>query len=141
MTPSSAANGWERSRVSRPIACLYIGSASKRLAPGMRLGWMIPPSWLSWSLISAKAIEDAGSETSGQLALADFIARGELERHLRRMRLRYAQRHRTLMAALERELPRWRPHRFAGGLKHEFGIAVQGPRELPHTSPSSSVSR
>jgi len=76
----------------------------------MRLGWMTPPSWLSWSLISAKAIEDAGSEISGQLALADFIARGELERHLRRMRLRYAHRHRTLREALARELPRWRPH-------------------------------
>ena len=73
-----------------PDRVLYIGSASKRLAPGMRLGWMLPPSWLSWALISAKAIEDAGSEISGQLALADFIARGELERHLRRMRLRYA---------------------------------------------------
>ncbi len=99
-----------------PDRVLYIGSASKRLAPGMRLGWMTPPSWLSWSLISAKAIEDAGSEISGQLALADFIARGELERHLRRMRLRYAHRHRTLREALARELPRWRPHQFAGGL-------------------------
>ena len=99
-----------------PDRVLYIGSASKRLAPGMRLGWMTPPSWLSWSLISAKAIEDAGSEISGQLALADFIARGELERHLRRMRLRYAHRHRTLVATLARELPRWRPHQSAGGL-------------------------
>ncbi len=99
-----------------PDRVLYIGSASKRLAPGMRLGWMTPPSWLSWSLISAKAIEDAGSETSGQLALADFIARGELERHLRRMRRRYAQRHSTLVTALTRELPQWRPRRFAGGL-------------------------
>jgi GntR family transcriptional regulator/MocR family aminotransferase len=99
-----------------PDRVLHIGSASKRLVPGLRLGWMTPPSWLSWSLISAKAIEDAGSEASGQLALADFIARGELERHIRRMRLRYAQRHRTLLAALERELPRWRARRFAGGL-------------------------
>ena len=42
-----------------PDRVLYIGSASKRLTPGMRLGWMLPPSWLSWALISAKAIEDA----------------------------------------------------------------------------------
>ena len=39
-----------------PDRVLYIGSASKRLTPGMRLGWMLPPSWLSWALISAKAI-------------------------------------------------------------------------------------
>jgi GntR family transcriptional regulator/MocR family aminotransferase len=99
-----------------PDRVLYIGSASKRLAPGMRLGWMLPPSWLSWALISAKAIEDAGSEIAGQLALADFIARGELERHLRRMRLRYAQRRQTLLAALERELPDWHPCGGTGGL-------------------------
>jgi GntR family transcriptional regulator/MocR family aminotransferase len=99
-----------------PDRVLYIGSASKRLAPGMRLGWMLTPSWLSWALISAKAIEDAGSEITGQLALADFIARGELERHLRRMRLRYAQRRETLLRALAREFPGWRPRESAGGL-------------------------
>jgi GntR family transcriptional regulator/MocR family aminotransferase len=99
-----------------PDRVLYIGSASKRLAPGMRLGWMLPPSWLSWALITAKAIEDAGSEVASQLALADFINRGELERHLRRMRLRYEQRRATLLAALARELPAWRASDSGGGL-------------------------
>jgi len=99
-----------------PDRVLYIGSASKRLAPGLRLGWMLPPSWLAWSLISAKAIEDGGSEIPGQLALADFIARGELERHLRRARRLYAQRRDSLLATLARELPAWRPRRSAGGL-------------------------
>jgi GntR family transcriptional regulator/MocR family aminotransferase len=99
-----------------PDRVLYIGSASKRLAPGMRLGWMLPPSWMSWALITAKAIEDAGSEVAGQLALADFIARGELERHLRSMRRRYRQRGRHLVDALTRELPGWQPSPGAGGL-------------------------
>ncbi len=99
-----------------PDRVLYIGSASKRLTPGMRLGWMLLPSWLSWALISAKAIEDAGSEVTGQLALADFIARGELERHLRRMRLRYAEGRAALLLALSRELPSWRPSPVADAL-------------------------
>ena len=99
-----------------PDRVLYIGSASKRLTPGMRLGWMLPPSWLAWGLISAKAIEDAGSEIAGQLALADFIACGDLERHLRRMRLRYAKRRETLLAAIARVFPGWRPHGGGGGL-------------------------
>lgn len=99
-----------------PDRVLYIGSASKRLAPGMRLGWMLPPSWLSWALISAKAIEDAGSEVAGQLALADFIVRGELERHLRRMRLRYQQRRARLLASLADQLPTWRPMGAGDGL-------------------------
>ena len=99
-----------------PDRVLYIGSASKLLTPGMRLGWMLPPSWMSWALISAKAIEDAGSEVTGQLALADFIARGELERHTRRMRLRYAQRRQALVAALARQLTDWEPSPARGGL-------------------------
>jgi GntR family transcriptional regulator/MocR family aminotransferase len=90
---------------------------------------MLPPSWLSWALISAKAIEDAGSEIAGQLALADFIARGELERHLRRMRLRYAQRRQTLLGALARDLPDWRPCGSAGGL-HQL-IVLPGHVDEP----------
>ena len=99
-----------------PDRVLYIGSASKRLTPGMRLGWMLPPSWLSWALISAKAIEDAGSEVAGQLALADFISRGEFERHLRRMRLQYRQRRAKLLATLAHELPSWAPMATVDGL-------------------------
>jgi GntR family transcriptional regulator/MocR family aminotransferase len=88
-----------------PERVLYIGSASKRLAPGMRLGWMLVPSWLTWQLIGAKAVEDGGSEVFGQLALSDFIERGELDRHTRRMRLRYQHRRQTLLRALARWLP------------------------------------
>jgi GntR family transcriptional regulator/MocR family aminotransferase len=99
-----------------PERVLYIGSASKRLAPGMRLGWMLIPSWLSWQLISAKAIEDGGSEVVGQLALRDFIERGELDRHVRRMRLRYQQRRDALLDALVRWLPQGRPSGASAGL-------------------------
>jgi GntR family transcriptional regulator / MocR family aminotransferase len=101
---------YDRTRVGAlqglaPERVAYIGSASKRLVPGMRLGWMLTPSWLGWPLISVKAIEDRGSEAIGQLALHDFIARGELDRHLRRMRLRYQRRREALIEALERHVP------------------------------------
>lgn len=88
-----------------PERIVYVGSASKRLAPGMRLGWMLLPSWLTWELTAAKTIEDCGSEIVGQLALHDFIARGELDRHVRRMRLRYERRRSALLGALERWMP------------------------------------
>jgi GntR family transcriptional regulator/MocR family aminotransferase len=88
-----------------PERTVYIGSASKRLFPGMRLGWLLTPSWLAWQLISAKAVEDGGSEVLGQLALADFIARGELDRHVRRMRATYRERRVVLLDALARRLP------------------------------------
>lgn len=99
-----------------PERVAYIGSASKRLVPGMRLGWMLAPSWLGWPLISVKAIEDRGSEAIGQLALHDFIARGELDRHLRRMRLRYQRRREALMESLARHLPQARVAEGAAGL-------------------------
>lgn len=99
-----------------PERVLYIGSASKRLAPGMRLGWMLMPTWLTWQLIALKAVEDGGSEVVGQLALCDFIERGELDRHVRRMRLRYQQRRRALLRALERWLPECQPSGTEAGL-------------------------
>lgn len=99
-----------------PERVAYIGSASKRLAPGMRLGWALLPSWLAWPLLEAKAVEDAGSEAIGQLALCDFIERGELDRHLRRTRLRYQRRREALIAALARWLPAARPGESAAGL-------------------------
>lgn len=99
-----------------PERVLYAGSASKRLAPGMRLGWLLTPSWLSWQLTAGKAIEDAGSEAIGQLALADFLARGELDRHLRRMRLIYARRRQALVDALARRMPQARPLGRPGGI-------------------------
>ena len=91
-----------------PEQIVYIGSASKRLAPAMRLGWMLLPSWLTWEMTAAKTIEDAGSEVIGQLALRDFIVRGELDRHIRRMRLVYQRRRESLLEALDRWLPELR---------------------------------
>jgi GntR family transcriptional regulator / MocR family aminotransferase len=99
-----------------PERVVHIGSASKRLAPGMRLGWMLMPSWLTWALVSTKAIEDGGSEIVGQLALRDFIARGELDRHMRRMRMRYQQRREALLTALARWLPQAQADGAAAGL-------------------------
>jgi GntR family transcriptional regulator/MocR family aminotransferase len=99
-----------------PERVAHIGSASKRLAPGMRLGWMLLPSWLVWPLASAKAIEDSGSEVLGQLALRDFIQRGELDRHIRRSRLRYRRRREALLSGLERQLPELTMAEGAAGL-------------------------
>lgn len=97
-----------------PERVLHIGSASKRLTPAMRLGWMLVPSWLTWQLSTAKAVHDGGSETVGQLALRDFILRGELDRHLRRMRALYRRRRDVLLESLTRWLPDARPGGLAG---------------------------
>jgi GntR family transcriptional regulator/MocR family aminotransferase len=104
-----------------PERVCHIGSASKRLAPGVGLGWMLSPSWLTGALTFEKGLADGGSPALDQLAMADFVARGELERHLRRMRLRYRERRDALVAALSRSLPDARVRGVAAGL---FALAV-----------------
>jgi len=99
-----------------PERVLYCGSTSKRLAPGMRLGWLLMPPWLAWQLTAAKAVEDSGSEVIGQLALCDFIARGEFDRHVRRMRRRYQARREALLGALAHWLGETQAGRDEAGL-------------------------
>jgi GntR family transcriptional regulator / MocR family aminotransferase len=135
---------------------VYIGSASKRLAPAVRLGWMLTPSWLTWPLTATLAVEAGGGDAIAQLALRDFVQRGELDRHLRRMRARYERRRACLLAALARELPAVRArHEPAAGLfvladlpdeldegalvagAAELGVGVEG-LELHRFEPSGS---
>jgi GntR family transcriptional regulator/MocR family aminotransferase len=88
-----------------PERVCHIGSVSKRLAPGLRLGWALSPSWLTGALTYEKAVADGGSPVLDQLALADLIARGELDRHLRRTRLTYARRRDCLVTAVAATIP------------------------------------
>ena len=91
-----------------PERVIYAGCASKVLAPSLRLGWLVPPQALTRRIAMEKALDDLGTSALEQLALADFLERGELDRHLRRMRPRYRARRDALIAALARELPSWR---------------------------------
>jgi GntR family transcriptional regulator/MocR family aminotransferase len=88
-----------------PERVVYCGSASKTLAPAMRLGWLVLPDALADAVAGEKALDDMGSPVLEQLALADFLEAGELDRHLRRMRPRYRARRVALVEALARELP------------------------------------
>jgi GntR family transcriptional regulator / MocR family aminotransferase len=99
-----------------PHRVVYAGTASKILAPGLRLGWVAVPDRLLGPIATAKLAFDQGSAAIDQLALADFIARGELDRHLRRMRGIYRRRRDAMLAALARHLPDARPEGASAGL-------------------------
>jgi GntR family transcriptional regulator/MocR family aminotransferase len=88
-----------------PERVCQIGSTSKRLAPGIRIGWTLSPSWLSGALTYEQAVLGVAPPVLMQLALADFITRGELDRHLRRMRARYGAARERLLAALAAAVP------------------------------------
>jgi GntR family transcriptional regulator / MocR family aminotransferase len=88
-----------------PERICQIGDVSKRLAPGVALGWVLSPSWLTGALTYERALSDSGPPMLDQLALADFIRQGELDRHLRRMRLSYRPRREAIVSELARVLP------------------------------------
>jgi 2-(1,2-epoxy-1,2-dihydrophenyl)acetyl-CoA isomerase len=99
-----------------PERVVYAGSVSKTLAPALRLGWLVVPERLIAELARAKAEDDLGTPVLEQLALADFLERGQLDRHLRRTRLTYRRRRDALIEALARHLPDARPSGIAAGL-------------------------
>jgi GntR family transcriptional regulator/MocR family aminotransferase len=94
----------------------YAGSTSKTLAPGMRLGWLIPPARLHADLVEAKYASDLGSPALPQLVLARLIASGELEQHIRLVRKRQRSRRDALLLALRDHLPAARVQGVAAGL-------------------------
>jgi GntR family transcriptional regulator/MocR family aminotransferase len=108
-----------------PERVAYLGSASKVLAPALRIGWIVLPSGLEQDLAEEKGWADAGSPLLGQLALADLIERGELDRHLRRVRASYRRRRDLLIAGVRDHFPGVRVLGVAAGLH----VAVQ-PRGL-----------
>jgi GntR family transcriptional regulator / MocR family aminotransferase len=101
---------------SAPGLVAYAGSTSKTLAPGMRLGWLIPPARLRADLVEAKYASDLGSPALPQLVLARLIASGELEQHIRLVRKRQRGRRDALLGALRAHLPAARVQGVAAGL-------------------------
>ena len=108
--PVGAMQGLDPDRVA------YAGTASKTLAPGFRLGWLVLPQDLVAPFAEAKLLADRGSPILDQLTFADFLGRGEFDRHLRRMRPVYRSRRDALLAALARDLPELEPAGIAAGL-------------------------
>jgi GntR family transcriptional regulator / MocR family aminotransferase len=107
-----------------PDRIVYAGSASKTLAPALRLGWLVVPPWLLDAVADGKDLDDCGTARIEQYAFASFLARGELDRHLRRMRAHYRRRRDLLVAALADALP--------GATIRGISAGLHVTVELPH---------
>jgi GntR family transcriptional regulator / MocR family aminotransferase len=88
-----------------PDRVVYVGSTSKTLAPGLRIGWMVLPANLVGPVTLSKGLADTGSSVMDQIAFAKLLASGGYDRHLRQMRRRYLTRRNALLRALARYLP------------------------------------
>ncbi|MFL5515423.1 MAG: PLP-dependent aminotransferase family protein [Gemmatimonadales bacterium] len=104
-----------------PEHIVYAGTASKTLAPALRLGWLVVPDRLLAAVQQHQRQMDFGVSRIDQHAFADFLGRGELDRHLRRMRVRYRARRDALVEALTTAMPEARVHGISAGLH----VAVQ----------------
>ncbi len=88
-----------------PDRIVYGGTASKTLAPALRIGWIVVPPRLLEAVKHQQLLADRGGPRIEQHGFAEFLVRGELDRHLRRMRCRYRARRDALVEALRRSLP------------------------------------
>ena len=103
-------------QTAAPGHVAYAGTTSKTLAPGMRLGWLVPPARLHADLVEAKHAADLGSPALPQLVLARLIATGELEQHIRTVRKRQRTRRDALLGVLREQLPEARVQGVPAGL-------------------------
>jgi GntR family transcriptional regulator/MocR family aminotransferase len=99
-----------------PDRVVYLGTASKTLAPALRLGWLVAPPALAAEIARARWAIDSGGPAINARAYARLLAVGAVDRHLRRTRREYRERRDRLVDALESRLPECRVTGVAAGL-------------------------
>ncbi|MBP0621878.1 MULTISPECIES: PLP-dependent aminotransferase family protein [unclassified Cupriavidus] len=88
-----------------PDGVIYMGSFSKILAPGMRLGYVIAPPELHFKLCQAKQASDLHTPTFTQRVAYETVRDGLLDRHIPTIRELYSKQCQTMLDALKRHMP------------------------------------
>lgn len=84
---------------------IYLGTFSKIVAPGLRLGWMVTTSEVVKKLAAVKQSSDLLSSQTGQIALVKFLETGILPAHLEKIKAIYKAKRDTMEAALKKYFP------------------------------------
>ena len=87
-----------------PDGCIYMGSFSKTLAPGLRLGFLVAPKALYPKLLQAKQAADLHTPSFNQRLVAEVLKDGFIDRHVPTIRALYKSQSEAMLAALDREL-------------------------------------
>ena len=87
-----------------PEGSVYLGSFSKILAPGLRLGYLVAPPALYPKLLQAKQAADLHTPSFNQRVVAEVLKDGFIERHVPTIRALYKQQCEAMLAALDREM-------------------------------------
>jgi GntR family transcriptional regulator / MocR family aminotransferase len=143
----------------RPAQVIMLGSISRTLAPGMRLGWIVPPPSLLQGIAETKRDDDFGSGVLEQHALASWLESGLYDQHVRHARRAYRVRRAELSRQLDQYFPGWPQHGVAAGLEillelpagvserhvvahaRQFGLALSalGPMRVASAGPPGLV--
>jgi GntR family transcriptional regulator/MocR family aminotransferase len=113
-----------------PDCTIYLGTFSKSLGAGLRLGYVVVPEPLAAAARSAKALLNNGNSWLDQAALAEMIRGGSYAAHLARIRVRYKESRDTLLLALRRQFGGADISGAAGGL-HLFWRPPPGVPDAP----------
>ncbi|QNP62979.1 PLP-dependent aminotransferase family protein [Streptomyces genisteinicus] len=113
-----------------PEHVVYTGSVSKSLSPGLRIGWMALPARLVPAVVAAKGEREPYAGAVEQLTLADFLACGAYDRHVRRMRQRHRRRRDLLVSLLAERAPQVRVSGIAAGLHAVLDLPEGGERSV-----------
>lgn len=84
---------------------IYLGTFSKTLAPGLRLGWVVAPVEVIDQLVMAKQGVDLHTSTFNQMLAWEMVKDGFMDEHIRLIRRVYGERRDVMLAALERYFP------------------------------------
>jgi GntR family transcriptional regulator/MocR family aminotransferase len=112
-----------------PEHVAFCATTSKTLAPALRIGWMVLPRRLVADVTRQYVVTWASPSAVQQVAMAEFLAAGELDRHIRRTRRLYRDRRDALIAALAEHLPQIRLEGEAAGL-HLVGWLPEAADEV-----------
>lgn len=93
----------------------HIGTFSKTVCPGLRIGWLVPPPPLRERVLQLKADADLQANSLSQAILARTLETWDYDAHLTRVRAEYARRAERLFSSVRRQLPFLRVEAAEGG--------------------------